>query len=62
MVIAVRGGPFSVYGSTALVLRVTAEPAPTCVSIPPGGCPGVAVTFQDVLWAGDPGKIRSSTP
>ena len=62
MVIAVRWGPFSVHGSPALVLRVTAEPAPTCVSTPPGGCPGVSVTVQDVLWAGDPGPGPPSTP
>jgi hypothetical protein len=62
MVIGVRWGAYSVPGAPALVLRVTAEPAPTCVSIPPGGCPGVAVTVQDILWAGDPGTTRSSTP
>ncbi len=62
MVIAVRWGPFSVHGSPALVLRVTAEPAPTCVSTLPGGCPGVSVTVQDVLWAGDPGPGPPSTP
>ncbi len=62
MVIGVRWGAFSLLGAPALVLRVTAEPAPTCVSIPPGGCPGVSVTVQEVLWAGDPGNTRSSTP
>lgn len=62
MVIAVRWGPFAIHGSPVLVLRVTAEPAPTCVSIPPGGCPGVSVTVQDVLWAGDPGPAPPSTP
>jgi hypothetical protein len=59
MVIGARWGAFSVPGAPALVLRVTAEPAPTCVSIPPGGCPGASVTVQDVLWAGDP---SASTP
>ncbi len=62
MVIGVRWGAFPVPGAPALVLRVTAEPAPTCVSIPPGGCPGPSVTVQDLLWAGDPGMTRSSTP
>lgn len=62
MVIAVRWGPFSVPGAPALVLRVTAEPAPTCVSFPGDGCPGVSVTVQDVLWAGDPGPVPPSTP
>src|SRR5664279_1837126 len=63
MVIAVRWGPLSAHGSPALVLRVTAEPAPTCVSIPPGGCPGVSVTVQDALWAGDPSaSMPSSAP
>ena len=62
VVIAVRWGSTSVHGSPALVLRVTAEPAPTCVSIPPGGCPEASVTVQDVLWAGEPGTTRSSTP
>ena len=62
MVIAVRWGAFPVPGAPALVLRVTAEPAPTCVSIPSGGCPGISVTVQDVLWADDPGKTPSSTP
>ena len=42
MVIAVRWGAFPVPGAPALVLRVTAEPAPTCVSIPSGGCPGTS--------------------
>ena len=59
MVIAVRLGAFSVHGAPALVLRVTAEPAPTCASIPSGGCPGPSVTVQEVLWAGDP---SASTP
>lgn len=63
MVIAVRWGSFPVPGAPALVLRVTAEPAPTCVSIPPGGCPGASVTVQDLLWAGDPSaSTPSSTP
>jgi hypothetical protein len=62
MVIGVRWGAFSVHGAPALVLRVTAEPAPTCVSIPPGGCPGVSVTALDVVWTGDPGKTPPSTP
>lgn len=58
MVIAVRWDAFPVPGAPALVLRVTAELAPTCVSIPPGGCPGPSVTVQDVLWAGDPSGSR----
>jgi len=62
MVIAVRWGAFPVPGVPALVLRVTAEPAPTCVSIPPGGCPGPSVTVQDVLWAGDPSASTSPSP
>ena len=62
MAIAVRLGAFSVHGAPALVLRVTAEPAPTCVSIPSGGCPGPSVTAQDVLWAGDPGTTSPSSP
>jgi hypothetical protein len=62
MVIAVRWGAFPVPGAPALVLRVTAEPAPTCVSIPPGGCPGPSVTVQDVLWAGDPSASTSPSP
>ena len=62
MVIAVRWGPFSVPGAPALVLRVTAEPAPTCTSIPAGGCPGVSVTVQDVLWTGDPLASTSPSP
>jgi hypothetical protein len=59
MVVGVGWGAFPVPGAPALVLRVTAEPAPTCVSIPPGSCPGPYVTVQDVLWAGDP---SASTP
>ncbi|MFI5042488.1 MAG: WD40/YVTN/BNR-like repeat-containing protein, partial [Acidimicrobiales bacterium] len=62
MVIAVRWGALPVPGAPALVLRVTAEPAPTCVSIPPGGCPGPSVTVQDVLWAGDPSASASPLP
>ncbi len=62
MVVAVRLGAFSVHGAPALVLRVTAEPAPTCVSVPSGGCPGPSVTVQDVLWAGDPEETPPSSP
>ncbi len=61
MVIRVGWGAFPVPGAPALVLRVTAEPAPTCVSIPPGGCPGPSVIVQDVLWAGDPGTTSPSS-
>ena len=60
--ISVRWGAFSTQGAPALVLRVTAQPAPTCVSIPSGGCPGPSVTVQDVLWAGDPGTTSPSSP
>lgn len=35
--------------------RVTPEPAPRCISVPRGGCPGISVSVQGVLWAGDPG-------
>ena len=38
------------------------EPAPTCVSIPSGGCPGPSVTVQDVVWAGDPGTTSPPAP
>ena len=62
MVVAVRLGAFSVHGAPALVLRVAAEPAPTCVSIPSGGCPGPSVTVKDVLWAGDPATTAPSSP
>jgi hypothetical protein len=62
MVIGVGWGAFPVPGAPALVLRVVAEPAPTCVSIPPGGCPGPSVAAQDVVWAGDPGKTPPPSP
>ena len=60
--VSVRWGRSETQGAPALVLRVTAEPAPTCVSTPPGSCPGPSLTVQDVLWAGDPSGSASPSP
>jgi photosystem II stability/assembly factor-like uncharacterized protein len=60
--ISVRWGSFSTQGAPALVLRVTAQPAPTCVSIPSGGCPGPSVTARGVVWAEDPGTTPPPAP
>jgi hypothetical protein len=40
--------------AAAFVFRVAAEPNPTCVSIPAGGCPRLTLDAVEVLWAGDP--------
>lgn len=59
-----RGGPsvitlnwkhVPIQQAPALVLRVTAEAIPECVSIPPGGCPGLMLDAVGVVLAGDPG-------
>jgi hypothetical protein len=59
-----RGGPsiiplawehVPIQQAPALVLRVTAEPIPPCVSIPSGGCPGLTLDAVSLVWAGDPG-------
>lgn len=52
--ITLNFGSFRVSGLPALVLRVAALPAPSCVSIPAGGCPGVFLDVQAWLWGGNP--------
>lgn len=59
-----RGGPsvislnwehVPIQHGSVLVVRVTAEPIPPCISIPSGGCPGPNLDAVSVVWVGDPG-------
>ncbi len=44
-----------VQQAPALVVRVTVEPPPVCISDPSGGCPGPMLDAIAVVWAGTSG-------
>lgn len=52
-VIALRWGAISLSGPI-VVLRVTAQPGPSCRSVPGGACPGPEIHLLEVLWSGTP--------
>lgn len=60
--IALSFGETRISGFPAVVLRVAALPATSCVSIPGGGCSWIQLDVQDVLWFGDPGAGPRLTP
>lgn len=60
--VALSFGETRISGFPAVVLRVAALPATSCVSIPGGGCSWIQLDVQDVLLGGDPGPGPRLTP